>query len=677
MHARTLPTLARIPGLLAALAGALLLVALSPGAEAAPVPTTATHVDTVPTGAEVRLLRADGAEEYLGLTPLKKAKLPRGNIRLRFTKTGFEALVQPLVIERATQTLLFNLVRTIVPAELSFTGAAAIQGATVTIDGVPSGKLPTTVSVPPGRHQVVILLDGHSPWERWVEASEGAKNNFEIVLSKLEAPRGSLLVSSVPSGAAIRVNGAPAGLTPAVLDNLAPGPYLVELTLGDHQPLSQSVEVVSGQRAKLDATLARAKSDTGDLKILANVDDATVYLDGEAIGPAPVTRGGVVPGTHVIEARNARGFRAEATAEVRGGELTTVRLELKQTAPTEVADVRIASSIPGSTVSIDGAPAVPVPHRATGLSPGTHTFEVRASGYTPWRKPVALVAGENPEILAELTQQGQVELRTRGDVPAQVFVDGQPIGRAPYIGDLTVGTHVVLFQRDDGAQESFNIAVAPDRIVKVTAAFGDDKPKVLPVYRPMASSARALSPNTGHVTLITTVPQVWAYPLNLEAGGGLGRGMDVGVRVRSAFNVINELEAVFKWTYAQGPTVAAALEGAIGGGLGGDERSSFGLRVTAKGSLLIGENAAITAHAGLLAHSDRLRPSSVATAQGRDNGVRMYLGLNIEFRASDALNLLLSVEGDPLAGNRKLFLESFLSDPEPRLYPRIGASIVF
>ena len=58
MHARTLPTLARIPGLLAVLAGALLLVALSPGAEAAPVPTTATHVDTVPTGAEVRLLRA-------------------------------------------------------------------------------------------------------------------------------------------------------------------------------------------------------------------------------------------------------------------------------------------------------------------------------------------------------------------------------------------------------------------------------------------------------------------------------------------------------------------------------------------------------------------------------------------------------------------------------------------
>jgi hypothetical protein len=677
MHARTLPHPARPLAALVAFTGALLLLSHVHDAVAAPTPTTSTNVDTAPTGAEVRLVNADGTEAYLGLTPLKKARLPRGNIRLRFTRAGFEPLVQPLLIERATQTLLFNLVRTIAPAELTFASAAAFHGAAVTVDGVASGKLPTSVSVPPGRHQVVISLDGHAPWERWVEVAEGAKNSYEIVLTRLEAPRGSLLVSSVPSGAAIRINGAPSGITPAVIDDLTPGPRLVELTLADHQPFSQSVEVLSGQRAKLDAALARTRADTGDLKILVNVDDATVFLDGEAIGPAPVTRGGVAPGTHIVEARNARGFRAEATAEVRGGELTTVRLELKQTAPTEVADVRVASSIPGSTVSIDGAPAVPVPHRATGLTPGTHTFEVRASGYTPWRKPVSLVAGENPEILAELTQQGQVELRTRGDVPAQVFVDGQPIGRAPYIGELTVGTHVVLYQRDDGAQESFNIAVASDRIVKVTAAFGTDRPKVIPVYRPMPSSARALSPNTGHATIIATIPPVWAYPIVLEAGGGIGGGMDVALRFRPAFDVINELEAVCKWTFAHGSTVAAAVEGAISGGLGGDERSSFGLRATAKGSLLIGENAAITAHAGLLVHSDRLGPESETRTAARDNGVRMYIGVNLEFRASDAMNLLLTVEGDPLPGNRRLFTESYLSEPEPRIYPRVGAAFVF
>jgi hypothetical protein len=442
-------------------------------------------------------------------------------------------------------------------------------------------------------------------------------------------------------------------------------------------PFSQTVQVESAQRAILDAKLAKAKGDTGELKILANLDDAVIYLDGEEIGRAPVTRGGVAPGTHVIEARNQRGFRADASAEVRAGEMTVVRLELKQTAPAQVADVRIAANVPNATVSVDGGAPQPLPFRATGLSIGTHNFVVEAPGFDPWRRAVALVAGENPEIVAEMSQTGGVEVAIKDGQAGQVFANGRQLGPTPFIGELPVGTHTLLVQRADGKQEEFRIAVASDRVVKVTAAFGEDQPKEEPIYRPMPLSARAMSPNTGHVTVMTTVLPTWAFPLMLEAGGGIGYGMDVGVRLRSAFDVINEIELVYKWTFAKAKTVAAAVEGGIGGGLGANDRSSFVFRLTAKGSLLIGENAAITARAGFLFHSDRVGPEDIERHADRDAGVRMYLGLDIEFAVADFMNLMVSLEGDPIGGNRKLYLESFMSDPEPRLYPRLGASFVF
>lgn len=666
-----------LPALLATIVAWAAIIGHAEPASAQRVLTTITNVDTLPTGAETFVINADGSEQYVGVTPLKRTRLPRGNIRLKFKKAGFEDLIQPVEIKTVVQTLVFNLVRSIAPAELEFTSADTFRDAAVTVNGVASGMVPTSLKVPPGRHKVTITKDGYSPWDRWIEVTEGQKVSYDITMTKLEAPRGSLLITSTPSGAEIRLNGGPRGITPAVIDDLVPGPFLVEIILADHVPFSQTVNVQSAQRAILDARLAKARGDTGELKVLANLDDAIIYLDGEEIGPAPVTRGGITPGTHVIEARNQRGFRADATAEVRAGETTVARLDLKQTAPSQVADVRIAANVPGATVSVDGGPAQPLPFRATGLSLGTHTFDVAAPGFSPWRRAVALVAGENPEIVAEMAQTGGVEISTKDGQSGQVFINGRQLGATPYIGELPVGTHTLLVQRNDGKQEEFRIAVSTDRVVKVTAAFGEDKPAEEIIYRPMPMSARAMSANTGHVSAMTTVLPTWAFPLMIEAGGGIGYNMDVGVRLRSAFDVINELELVYKWTFAQARTVAAAVEGGIGGGLGANDRSSFVFRLTAKGSLLIGENAAITARAGFLFHSDRVGPENVERYADRDAGVRMYLGLDIEFAVADFVNLLISLEGDPIGGNRKLYLESFMSDPEPRLYPRIGASFVF
>jgi hypothetical protein len=163
----------------------------------------------------------------------------------------------------------------------------------------------------------------------------------------------------------------------------------------------------------------------------------------------------------------------------------------------------------------------------------------------------------------------------------------------------------------------------------------------------------------------------------VQAGGGVGWGFDVNVQFRTAFDVINEFEGIVKWTFADIKTLSAAVELGIGGGLGGNDRNSFVLRPRVKGSLMIGENAAITAHVGLLYHTDRKGPEDKPETKDRDAGLRLYLGLDLEFRVAEKVNLMFSIQGDPVGGKRALYEESFLDDPDPKLYFSGGVSFMF
>ncbi|MFO0744993.1 MAG: PEGA domain-containing protein [Myxococcota bacterium] len=644
----------------------------------AAAPTSRTNVDSVPTGASVFLMQ-NGVESLIGVTPLKLFRLPRGLVQLKFKKDGYEDSVQNLTIAARVDTFVFTLTRSIQPATVELISAGEFQGATVEVDGKAVGPLPTTTKVPPGRHQVVITKDGYARWERWIDASEGQKVTFDVVMTKNEAPKGAILVTSNPSGADVRVNGKPQGKTPTLVQGLDAGANQVEIALPDYDAFSQTVAVEPGKNAVLDAQLKKTKGDDGDLKVLTSgADGMMVLLDGEEIGLAPLTKTGVRVGTHQVEAKNKDGFYGSATAEVKAGELTVVRVTVAQTGTPTTSSVRVAASRPGGTVRVDNGEAKPLPADLQNLEPGTHVFTVHIDGFADWVKTVSLKPGANEEIVAQVEQAGRIEVRTKdGKSTGQVFVDGKPIGTTPFIGDLPAGTHQLLVQRDDGAQEEFQIAVAPDRVVKVAAAFGADKPKVEAKHRPMPFSARALSAGTGAVNLVVSWPG-WPFPISARAGGGVGHGFDINVEARSAFDVINELELIGKWMFLDTGTLAVAVETGLGAGLGGSDRSSFVWRVNAKGSLMIGEKAAITLRLGTLFHSDHLGPKDENKGSDRsDSGLRFYLGLGIEFRITDGMNFLVNLEGDPVGSKRFLYEASFLDDPDPKIYASFGLSIMF
>lgn len=143
-------------------------------------------------------------------------------------------------------------------------------GATVFVDDERRGVTPLTVtSIAFGTRVVRIQRDGFVADERRVTLSEDRPSrSVEVRLQRAAAaaavPRpptapaattGSLVVESRPAGAAVTVDGRPAGTTPLTLDGLPAGPHTVTIRLSGFRPVTTTVRVVAGERARAAASL--------------------------------------------------------------------------------------------------------------------------------------------------------------------------------------------------------------------------------------------------------------------------------------------------------------------------------------------------------------------------------------------------------------------------------------
>ena len=78
--------------------------------------------------------------------------------------------------------------------------------------------------------------------------------------AKLAGYRGSLAVSSAPTGARVLVNGVPVGTTPLLLKDVPVGSRVVRLELDGYEKWSSAVRVVANQRVRTAADLQRSPS---------------------------------------------------------------------------------------------------------------------------------------------------------------------------------------------------------------------------------------------------------------------------------------------------------------------------------------------------------------------------------------------------------------------------------
>ena len=146
-------------------------------------------------------------------------------------------------------------------------------GATVTVDGVARGTTPLVLrDLPIGVRSVTITRRGYAPAERSISLSgDRPSRSIQVTLAPIAgtaaparpapATSGSLVVESRPSGATVTLDGKPAGATPLTIASVAPGRHTVVITAPGMKPVTSTVIVKAGERARVAATLVGGQQD--------------------------------------------------------------------------------------------------------------------------------------------------------------------------------------------------------------------------------------------------------------------------------------------------------------------------------------------------------------------------------------------------------------------------------
>jgi hypothetical protein len=222
------------------------LVALgagSVGVTSAP-PGAAISVDGEPTGA---------------VTPATVAALPVGTHTVQVRLEGYESWSQAVVV-RQDEHLSFHA--PLVPLRRNL-GKLNVRShpprALIALDGVPLGKVTPQClgQVPAGTHVLDLTLAGFRPWNGTVAVEEGRSRDLLVTLRRLPAQEaGRARIESEPAGATITLDGvAFEQPSPADVDGLPPGTFLVELAAPGRRPWRGQLTVLSGERTLLQVTL--------------------------------------------------------------------------------------------------------------------------------------------------------------------------------------------------------------------------------------------------------------------------------------------------------------------------------------------------------------------------------------------------------------------------------------
>jgi hypothetical protein len=219
--------------------------------------------------------------------------------------------------------------------------ATSPAGAEVSVDGHPPRRAPASIEdLPPGRHQVKISLAGHVP----VELTTGIfpSETTDLGLIKLERATGAMAITSAPAGLEFSLHPVetPAGAaplrhgrTPARLDDLPAGEYVVQFSRAGWPERTERVTVARGATARAAATFQG-----GAVSITSTPPGATVKEADNVLGTTPLILTDVPPRELTFEL-SADGYEAlRLSGTVAGGrqlELDGVLLPLDRLASEE------------------------------------------------------------------------------------------------------------------------------------------------------------------------------------------------------------------------------------------------------------------------------------------------------------------------------------------------------
>jgi formylglycine-generating enzyme required for sulfatase activity len=245
---------------------------------------------------------------------------------------------------------------------------------------------------------------------------------------------GELRVSSVPTGAEVRVNGTVAGSTPATISNQPTGQVLkVEVFQHGHRRMEESVtlkprEVRTVNFGTLPVESGRIELRAADPSL--RFDRAQIVVDGKSIeaagivGNGPFAFDGFEVGSHTVEITHADYEPWQRTVTVRDHDTVEVMVDLKPRLGTVACETTPA----GARVIVNGGErhesalgggtqAESLTPLRGALRPGPYALRFERDGYKSVVRNVTVVANRTAEVSVALEKISSAEEGQAWTVP--------------------------------------------------------------------------------------------------------------------------------------------------------------------------------------------------------------------------------------------------------------------
>jgi formylglycine-generating enzyme required for sulfatase activity len=243
--------------------------------------------------------------------------------------------------------------------------------ATLTIDGKPVGPVPGEYPVAAGPRAFEITAPRYLDFKETVEVKgAGEAQTFTAELLPGFSP---VTIESKPAGARVTVNGKDVGATPLTTD-LDAGSHNVTLTASGFRPWESTLQVQANTPQKIGPVELGLPD--GSVTIRSAPAGADVAIGGRYRGRTPLTVA-LAPGVqHQLMVTRAGYEPAQRTVPVKGGERSSVDVELKPI----LGEVTVRGEPADARLFVDGE-ARGAANQTLSLPSAELTLEVRREGF--------------------------------------------------------------------------------------------------------------------------------------------------------------------------------------------------------------------------------------------------------------------------------------------------------
>jgi serine/threonine protein kinase len=231
-------------------------------------------IDSSPQGAQFQV---DGKSDPSWITPFNLADLSPGKHIVSVSKAGYSSDIRAVEVASGSKS---SLVVHLAPVNALMVLNSTPPGATIAIDGKPTGRVtPAQFAIEKGSHTIQLHKQGYLDETVTTELAPAQNFPYAPVLRALgntedmrtvgklnrlfgrggesAAGMGSITIHTQPKGAQVAINQQVLDKTSPVGVMVAPGNYVVEITLTGFKPIRKIVGIDKGGKAAVDEILER------------------------------------------------------------------------------------------------------------------------------------------------------------------------------------------------------------------------------------------------------------------------------------------------------------------------------------------------------------------------------------------------------------------------------------